>query len=135
MKELPSDFRFSFMKMMVEHEIKDINLAWEKAATLLNENGPKWKKSVQDEANRIHRSKFMTQFNKARGTIEDNAFKHGFEQGMLNGIENFQLWYYCNVCGERVNINPNSEVHKAIINLLKEKRWGHVECHDKAKKK
>ena len=133
-KDLPDNFRLSFMKLIVKNDINDMDFAWEKAASVLDLNGMLWEKSVNDESERKYRSRFMTQFNKAKGTIEDKAFKHGFEQGMLNGTENYQVWYYCKVCGKRININPNSEVHKVVIDLLNEKGWGHLECHEGAKK-
>jgi hypothetical protein len=134
MKDLPENFRLSFMKMMVKNDIKDLNLAWERAASILDSNGILWEKSVGDESERKYRSRFMTQFNKARGTIELNAFEEGFDKGFVLGTEDNQVWYYCKVCGKRININPNSEVHKDVIDHLNEKGWGHAECHKRVKK-
>ena len=65
----------------------------------------------------------------------DEAKNEGYKQGYEQAQKDHQIWYYCNVCQERINISPNGESHKALIQYLKEHGWGHVSCHEKEKEK
>jgi len=54
-------------------------------------------------------------------------------QGLLEGMEEYQIWYYCSVCHERVDILPNSDEHRAIIDHAKKAEWRHRDCHKSIK--
>ena len=43
--------------------------------------------------------------------------------------ERYQIWYFCSVCGKRIDVPPNSDSHKAMIGFMKEHGWGHASCH------
>ena len=73
-----------------------------------------------------------------KGIIDEREKEHelydrAFHDGLDEGEKVWQIWYYCNVCGEQIDIEPQSESHKKIIRLMKESRWGHKSCHDKKK--
>jgi len=57
--------------------------------------------------------------------IEETAWDEGCNQA----IEDYQIWYYCAVCRERIDMEPNSDSHKAMIGYMKEHGWGHASCH------
>jgi hypothetical protein len=57
--------------------------------------------------------------------IKGKAWDEGYTQAM----EDFRIWYYCAVCGKRIDILPNNDDHKALIGYMKEHRWGHASCH------
>jgi hypothetical protein len=57
--------------------------------------------------------------------IKETAWGEGYAQA----VEEYQIWYYCAVCRERIDMEPNSESHKAMIGFMKEHRWGHKSCH------
>jgi len=44
-----------------------------------------------------------------------------------------QIWYYCAVCQERIDMKPNSGSHKAIIGYMKEHGWAHSSCRGGAR--
>ncbi len=44
-----------------------------------------------------------------------------------------QIWYFCAVCRKRMDVEPNSDSHKAIIDYMKEHGWGHGGCHGGAR--
>ncbi|MBA7631978.1 hypothetical protein ES703_39518 [subsurface metagenome] len=52
-----------------------------------------------------------------------------FEEGYREAIENCQIWYYCAVCGEQIEMSPNDDDHKAMIGYMKEHGWEHKSCH------
>jgi len=52
-----------------------------------------------------------------------------WNEGYARAIEDYQVWYYCAVCGKRIDMVPNSDSHKAMIGYMKEHGWGHKSCH------
>ena len=50
-------------------------------------------------------------------------------EGYNQAMEEYQIWYYCNVCRKRIYIDPNDNAHKAIIGYMKDKGWAHQSCH------
>ena len=57
--------------------------------------------------------------------IKDKAWGEGYDQAE----KDYQIWYFCNVCGKRMEMSPNDDDHKAMIGYMKEHGWGHVICH------
>ena len=57
--------------------------------------------------------------------IKETAWDEGYAQA----VQEYQIWYYCAVCRKRIDMPPNSDSHKAIIDYMKEHGWGHVSCH------
>ena len=43
--------------------------------------------------------------------------------------KNYQIWYFCNVCGKRIDMYPNDDAHKAMIGYMKDRGWAHAKCH------
>ena len=58
--------------------------------------------------------------------VKQASWDRGYDQA----IEDYQIWYFCSVCGERIDMSPNSESHKAIIGYMKDHNWGHASCHE-----
>jgi len=58
--------------------------------------------------------------------IKEIASGEGYDQAM----EEYQIWYYCAVCQKRIDVEPNSDSHKAIIGYMKGHGWGHASCHE-----
>jgi len=59
----------------------------------------------------------------------ENARISGYNHGFQNAKKDYRIWNFCDVCGKAIDIQPNSDAHKAIIDYLKKGRWGHLECH------
>jgi len=57
--------------------------------------------------------------------IKQRAQQKGYEQA----VKDWQIWYFCSVCGERIDVEPNGEAHKAIMRYMEEHEWGHKSCH------
>ena len=51
------------------------------------------------------------------------------DEGYNQAIDDYQIWYYCAVCGKRMDMSPNDDDHKAMIGYMKEHGWGHKSCH------
>ncbi len=64
-------------------------------------------------------------FSEAYEKARISGYNHGFQ----NAKRTYRIWYYCNVCGNVIDLLPNSNDHKAIVDYLKKGRWGHPECH------
>jgi len=48
--------------------------------------------------------------------IGQRAWSEGYDEAE----KGYQLWYCCAVCRERIDMEPNSESHKAMIGYMKE---------------
>jgi len=104
--------------------------ASEKAAILLDPNSKIYKDAVAAEADKMYKSKFMTQLNKARKKAEIKGNSDGYEEGLEQSKEEHEIWYFCNVCDELIMISKESAEHNAIIDYLRENKWGHSACHE-----
>jgi len=52
-----------------------------------------------------------------------------YNEGCNDAMDACQIWYYCAVCRERIDMEPNGDSHKALIDYMKEHGWGHPSCH------
>ena len=59
------------------------------------------------------------------------GYTTGHNAGYRKAKKEYEIWYYCSICGERMSMQPNDNDHKAMIEMMKEKGWGHASCHDK----
>ena len=57
--------------------------------------------------------------------IKERAFNEGYTQA----IEDYQISYFCAVCGKCIVMFANGDDHKAMIGYMKEHGWGHASCH------
>ena len=57
--------------------------------------------------------------------IKEAAWDEGYHQATQDN----QIWYYCSACGERMEMSPNGNDHKAMIGYMKEHGWAHKGCH------
>ena len=53
------------------------------------------------------------------------------QEGYKDAKNGSQIWYFCDQCGEKIVITPDSNAHEAIIGFMKEQGWGHNRCHEK----
>jgi len=56
--------------------------------------------------------------------IKETAWDEGYDQAE----KDYQIWYHCAVCRERIDMELNSDFHKAMISYMKEHGWGHASC-------
>jgi len=59
----------------------------------------------------------------------NEVWSQGYDEGYDEGTKEHQIWYYCAVCGKRINVAPSSDDHRALIRYMKEHGWGHSACH------
>lgn len=62
--------------------------------------------------------------------IQKKEYSRAWAKGYNQGKKAHQIWYYCSVCRQRIDITPNSDDHKAVIKYMAEQGWGHKACHD-----
>jgi hypothetical protein len=67
-------------------------------------------------------------FHPEKGIFE--FFHHGIHEGLQIASEQNGFYFYCAVCGEKIYISPNSEIHNAVIQYLEQQGWGHAGCID-----
>ena len=57
--------------------------------------------------------------------IREKEWNKGYDEAK----KEHQIWYFCAVCGKRIDIEPNGDSHKAMIGYMKERGWAHAKCH------
>lgn len=62
--------------------------------------------------------------------LQEGEYCEVWGKGYDEGEKENQIWYYCAVCSERINVEPGSDSHKAVIKYMKEHGWGHSACHN-----
>ena len=55
--------------------------------------------------------------------------KELWKKGYEVAKRNYEIWYYCAVCGEKIFVSPNSNDHRAMIRYMWEHGWSHSGCH------
>ena len=140
LEDLPKSLRMAMARVMTEFNL-DYPEALERASLLIDVNCRAFKREVEREAERRHKSRFMTEVNKARATIEkdfqvrlNNAYKNWEAAGYNRAMKEYAIWYNCSVCGQPIYIIPNSEIHKIVNDHIRSQGWGHKECHDRRAK-
>ncbi|MEM3455277.1 MAG: hypothetical protein QXT72_01805 [Candidatus Micrarchaeia archaeon] len=73
-------------------------------------------------------------YNKGLKEGYNKGYDYGLKEGYTKGKEEWAIWYYCDVCGEKMYMKPNDNDHEAMIGYMKEHGWGHVKCHEKRKR-
>ncbi len=111
------------------------NMEWEdaclRAAAMIDPNSNIFKTAVERSFQKVYRTKFIKQLNVTREGIRTDAYRLGKANGLQEGETKNQIWYYCDVCGKKMVIAPNSNVHTKIIDYMREHLWGHTDCHNK----
>ena len=127
---IPRSLYMSLIRIQADENL-DLDEACNRAAELIESNSKKFKEAIKRESNRIYKSRFMTEINKAKDTWYSKGYKEGDFIGSTLSKAKHQVWYYCAICGERIDISPDSESHKDIIEYMRERGWKHVSCQKK----
>jgi len=94
---LPRELYMAIVRLQASENL-DWDEACVRAAGLLDQQGEKFKRAIELEAQRLYKSRFMSELNKARKSIEKQYYKLGYDEAMK--IEHFSV--PCSVCGEPV---------------------------------
>jgi len=127
-EDLPEDFRRAFIKVMAQYGIADVREGYRMAAILLDKNSDEHKKDINTKAERKYRSRHFTEMNKTRRTWEKEAYDRGYYRGYREAENTFKITWSCVICGEPVNMMPNSNDHIAAQRCLREQGWAHSTC-------
>lgn len=52
-----------------------------------------------------------------------------WDEGHNHAKKDYQIWYYCAGCRERIDMSPNGNDHKGMIVYMREHGWAHPKCH------
>ena len=134
LESLPNPFRRAIVKLMAKDDL-ELEEALEQAAALLDPNGKEFDHRVSKEAQRLYKSRFMSEMNVARSTFQKHterevvkAYDRGYDSGLQEGQKLFEIWYFCSICGKKMTMYPNAVDHQAMIGFMKDRGWSHGEC-------
>ena len=72
--------------------------------------------------------KSLTTLIKENPGLQEDEYTGAWSKGHDEGTKEHQIWYYCAVCGKRINMTPSGNDHKALISYMKEHGWRHHAC-------
>jgi hypothetical protein len=130
-KTIPWTLHMAIVRIQGTEELEYME-ACDHAAMLIEKRGKRYIEAVGAEANRIYKSRFLGEQNKAKNTwIQkgiDIGYKDGMEQGFELACNRFQISYPCASCGNDIVLRPEGEATKSAIEHLKSEGWQHTEC-------
>jgi flagellar biosynthesis/type III secretory pathway protein FliH len=134
LEDLPKSFRMAVVRVMAKFNLDYVE-AFERAAILVDVNSRAYEIEVVREAESRYNSRFMSQLNKGRATIERNlqerldaAYNNGYNTGYNKAKSEFRIFFNCPACGQPADITPNSDAHLAINEFLRSRGWRHSAC-------
>jgi hypothetical protein len=119
---IPRELYFEIVRLQGSGDL-DWNDACKLGAQRISRNTKEFEAALEREYLSRHRSALMTEFNKGRKTIEENAKQ--------DARKLHEIWFYCSICDERISVTPSGACHKHIMSHLRESGWGHAACHKK----
>jgi len=135
-RSIPWPLHMAVIRLQGAEELEYVE-ACVRAAVLIEEGGEKFKEAVNAEANRLYKSRFMVELNKAKNTWHQKGYDDGVRDGKAAGYdigsEANQIRYPCSVCGEDMILLPEGEDTKAAIEFLKSHGWRHGHCSETSK--
>jgi hypothetical protein len=123
---VPKELYNSLVKLQASENL-DFFEALSRAAVLLDKNGKEFKRSVENHAQSLYKSRLMNELNKSRKTIEESAYDRG-AQYVRRNEDNFRV--SCSKCGKFMFFSSRNsnwkDVNTYLIRAFHE--WYHVEC-------
>ena len=135
-KSIPWELHMAIVRLQGAEEL-EYNEACVRAAALMEEGGEMYRDEVKAEANRMYKSRFMAELNKARNTLYQRGYDEGVSDGRKTGYEVvknvYQITYPCANCGGDLVLKRNGEDTKSAIEHLKSQGWRHTKCNETSK--
>jgi len=130
-RSIPWSLHMAIVRLQGEEEL-DYREACARAAVLIEVNGSEFEVAVRVEANRLYKSRFLGEVNKAKNTWMrkgyDDGKRDGKAEGFLIASEDFLIRYPCSACGLDVILRPGNPDTEAAVEFLKSRGWGHPGC-------
>ncbi len=140
LEDLPEPLRRAIVRLMAKYNLDTVE-AYGKLAVLADQNSREFDAAVKKKAERLYKSRLMTQMNSARVSINrtanarlDEKYREGVNDGYAQGKNEHAIYYCCKVCGKPVYLTPNSDAHQAVVDAMHKLGWGHKACHEKNKR-
>jgi len=133
---IPWELNIAVVRLQGAEEL-EYDEACVRVAMLIEEGSKKYKETVKVEANRMYKSRFLGEQNKAKNTwIQkgyDNGFSDGKKAGLDIGRESYQIKYPCSKCDGDLILRPGNKDTESAIEFLKSHGWGHSQCIETSK--
>ncbi len=130
-KTIPWSLHMAIVRLQGTEDL-DYEEACSHAAMLIEEGKESFKEEVKSEANRLYKSRFMGELNKAKSTWVQKGFSGGYDAGVEEGRilarDSFQITYPCATCGSDIVLRPDGDAAKSAVEHLKSEGWRHTDC-------
>ena len=130
-RSIPWALEIAIIRLQGAEEL-EYDEACVRAALLIEGGSEKYKEALKAEANRMYKSRFLGELNKARKSWVQKGYDEGFGEGMKAGRdmgrETYQIKYPCSKCGSDLILKPDNKDTESAIEFLKSQGWGHSKC-------
>ena len=73
-------------------------------------------------------NKSLTTVIKENLDLQEDNYITAYDKGYDKGKKEHQIWYYCSICQQRIDIVRGGNAHKAITKYLYDQGWAHETC-------
>lgn len=124
--EIPKELNQAIIRIQAAEDL-DFIQACKRAAVLADSGREEFKKAVKDGADRLAKSRFMQQINKARKTIGDQEYQRGADQVRYDE-DNFHA--PCSICGKPMHFSSRDQKWEEEKKTLYQafSGWQHTTC-------
>jgi hypothetical protein len=130
-KTIPWSLHMAIVRLQGTEEL-EYDEACERAAMLIEEGSEKYKETLKAEANRIYKSRFLGEQNKAKNTWIQKGYNSGHKDGIEEGFniarDRYEISYPCATCGSDIVLRSDGEATKSAVEHLKAEGWRHTDC-------
>jgi len=130
-KTIPWSLHMAIVRLQGTEELEYAD-ACAHAAVLIEEGGERFKEEVKAEANRMYKSRFFGEQNKAKNTWIQKGYNSGHKAGREEGFniarDRYEISYPCATCGNDIVLRPEGEATKSAVDHLKSEGWKHTAC-------
>ncbi|UCD44584.1 MAG: hypothetical protein JSV27_10765 [Candidatus Bathyarchaeota archaeon] len=130
-KSIPWELHMAIVRLQGAEEL-EYEEACVRAAVLIEEGDEKYRENVRAEANRMYKSRFMAEQNRAKNTWHKKGYDEGFTDGEAKGFDAaknaYQITYPCSNCGDDIILIRNGEDTMSALEYLKSQGWRHGQC-------
>ena len=124
--EIPRDMYMAVVRLQAAESL-DWEDACVRAAQLIDSNSEEFRRAVSREAQRLYKSRFMREVNRARESIRESAWNAGAEY-VRESEDNFHV--PCSICGKPMHFSSRDQNWEEEKRVLHDafRNWHHTSC-------
>jgi flagellar biosynthesis/type III secretory pathway protein FliH len=124
-KTFPSEVKYREKNPMVSFRLKRED--YKRLKEIVERSGKSIAQFVREialEVNREESASYTRGYEDGYKKGDNEGYEKGYDEaygmGFEDGMEKYKIWYYYSICGKRIEMLPNRDDHKAMIEYMRE---------------